>query len=56
MIIQKNTEYEPVPLVSNSKFICGLSYEPTLMEVKGEEICKESNVFKVYQNEESSLR
>jgi hypothetical protein len=41
LIIQKNAKYESVALVSNNNFICGLSYEPTVMEVKGEEICKE---------------
>ncbi|KAF8199435.1 hypothetical protein BJ912DRAFT_1054765 [Pholiota molesta] len=54
LIIQKNAKYESVALVSKNNFICGLSYEPTVMEVKGEEICKERNVVKGRTYEQSA--
>ncbi|KAF8177689.1 hypothetical protein BJ912DRAFT_1063475 [Pholiota molesta] len=47
----ENIKYESVVPAYNNKFIRGLSYEPTVMEVKREGVHKESNVFKVYQNE-----
>jgi F-type H+-transporting ATPase subunit gamma len=42
LIIQKNIKYDSVVLVYN-KFVSALSYEPTVMEVKGEEALKESS-------------
>ncbi|KAF8177705.1 hypothetical protein BJ912DRAFT_985492 [Pholiota molesta] len=48
--------YESIVLVYANKFICGLSYEPTGMEVKGEEILKVSDVFKVYKNENDGTK
>jgi len=55
LIIQRNIKYDSVVLVYN-KFISALSYEPAVMEVKGEEALKESNAFKVYENEDDATK
>ncbi|KAF8961841.1 ATP synthase F1 gamma [Flammula alnicola] len=55
LIIQSGIKYDSVVLVYN-KFVSALSYEPAAMEIKGEEALKESNAFKVYENEDDATK
>ncbi|KJA17785.1 hypothetical protein HYPSUDRAFT_45968 [Hypholoma sublateritium FD-334 SS-4] len=55
LIITGNIKYDSVVIVHN-KFVSAISYEPTAVEIKGEEALKESNAFKVYENEDDATK
>ncbi|KAH9474424.1 ATP synthase subunit gamma, mitochondrial [Psilocybe cubensis] len=55
LIVQSGIKYDAVVLVYN-KFISQLSYEPAIMQVKGEAALNESDAFKVYENEDDATK
>jgi F-type H+-transporting ATPase subunit gamma len=55
LIVKSGVKYDSVVIVYN-KFVSAISYEPAVMEVKGEEALKESNSFKVYENEDDATK
>ncbi|PPQ92014.1 hypothetical protein CVT25_004871 [Psilocybe cyanescens] len=55
LVIQSGIKYDSVVLVYN-KFLTQISYESAITEVKGEEALKESNAFKVYENEDDATK
>lgn len=55
LIIKSGIKFESVVLVYN-KFVSALSYETATMEVKGEEILKESPAFNVYENDDEATK
>ncbi|KAK2460865.1 hypothetical protein APHAL10511_007335 [Amanita phalloides] len=55
LIIKSGVKFDSVIIVYN-QFASALSYEPAVLEVKGEDALKESNGFKVYENEDDATR
>ncbi|TFK32254.1 ATPase, F1 complex, gamma subunit domain-containing protein [Crucibulum laeve] len=55
LIVKSDVKYDGVVIVYN-KFMSAISYEAAIMEVKGEEALKESNAFKVYENEDDATK
>lgn len=55
MIVQSGVKYDSIVVVYN-KFVSAISYESAVYEVKGEEALRESNAFKVYENEDNATR
>ncbi|KAF8802028.1 ATP synthase F1 gamma [Phlegmacium glaucopus] len=55
LITQSGVKYDSVVIVYN-KFVSAISYESAAVEVKGEEALKESNAFKVYENDDDATK
>ncbi|KIM41309.1 hypothetical protein M413DRAFT_72023 [Hebeloma cylindrosporum] len=55
LVIKSGIKYDSVVIVYN-KFVSAISYEPAVMEVKGEEALRESNSFKVYENDDDATK
>ncbi|KAH6903228.1 ATP synthase F1 gamma [Coprinopsis sp. MPI-PUGE-AT-0042] len=55
LITKSGIKYDSVFLVYN-KFVSALSYEAAVMQVKGEESLRESDAFKVYENEDDATK
>jgi len=55
LVVKSGVQYDAVFLVYN-KFVSALSYEAAVMQVKGEEALKESDAFKVYENEDDATK
>ncbi|KAF8625074.1 hypothetical protein AX15_005556 [Amanita polypyramis BW_CC] len=55
LIIKSGVKYDSVVIVYN-QFVSAISYQPAILEVKGEEALKESGGFKAYENEDDATR
>ncbi|TFK28324.1 ATP synthase F1 gamma [Coprinopsis marcescibilis] len=55
LIVKSGVQYDSVYIVYN-KFVSALSYEAAVMTVKGEEALKESDAFKIYENEDDGTK
>jgi len=55
LIIKSGVKFDSIVLVYN-RFISQLSYEASIMEVKGEEALKESASFNAYENEDDATK
>ncbi|KAJ3517078.1 hypothetical protein NLJ89_g727 [Agrocybe chaxingu] len=55
LITQSGVKFDSVVLVYN-KFVSAISYEAAAVEVKGEEALRESDAFKVYENEDDATK
>jgi F-type H+-transporting ATPase subunit gamma len=55
LITKSGVKYDSVFLVYN-KFVSAISYEAAVMQVKGEEALRESDAFKVYENEDDATK
>ncbi|KAF9541013.1 ATP synthase F1 gamma [Agrocybe pediades] len=55
LIVSSGVKYDSVVLIYN-KFVSAISYEAAAMEIKGEAALKESDSFKVYENEDDATQ
>ncbi|KAG2006975.1 ATP synthase subunit gamma [Coprinopsis cinerea AmutBmut pab1-1] len=55
LIVKSGVQYDSVFIVYN-KFVSALSYNAAVMQVKGEQALKESDAFKVYENEDDATK
>ncbi|KAF8351973.1 ATPase, F1 complex, gamma subunit domain-containing protein [Amanita rubescens] len=55
LIVKSGVKFDSIIIVYN-KFASALSYEPAILEVKGEEALKESSGFNSYENEDDATR